>query len=70
MKRHRCCVDLLENELKFNELVVSVPFLKEHEIKKEGQLIRSQSNGPTDNEEKIREFMSITGSSYDDAKKS
>lgn len=26
MKRHRCCVDLLNNELKFNELVVSVPF--------------------------------------------
>jgi len=35
MKRHRCCVDLLENHLKFNELMVSVPFLKENEISKE-----------------------------------
>jgi len=79
MKRHRCCVDLIENHLKFNELMVSCPFLKEHEIGSEYLLTKSHSeisDNPTliksqsmTQEDKVKEFMALSNLDYDDAKK-
>jgi len=78
MKRHRCSVDFLENHLKFPELLVSIPFLKEHEIKKENALVKSNSdysnpeltkNQSMTQEDKIKELMSCANMDHDNAKK-
>jgi len=77
MKRHRCSVDFLEMHLKFPELLVSIPFLKEHEIKKENQLTKSNSeysnpeltkNQSMNHEDKIKELMSCANLDHDNAK--
>ena len=79
MKRHRCCVDLLENHLKFTELLVSIPFLKAHEIKKEYELTKTDGdlggsnlslsrNQSMSQDDKIKSFMSMANIDYEQAK--
>jgi DNA damage-inducible protein 1 len=34
LKRHQCCIDLVQNKLHFSQGAISVPFLSEGQIKK------------------------------------
>ncbi len=44
LKKHRCLIDLVNNVLKFTEARVDVPFIKDHQIKRNGVVLQSNQN--------------------------
>jgi len=66
LKRHQCCVDLVQNMLHMRNGEISVPFLSEGEIRKnefeeekQALLERQKSLGSKFREEDVKELMEV-----------
>lgn len=66
LKRHQCCIDLVQNMLHMRNGEISVPFLSEGEIKKnefeeekEALMERQKSLGSRFNEKDVKELMEL-----------
>ena len=66
LKRHQCCIDLVQNQLHMRNGEISVPFLSEGEIhknkleeEKDALLERQKSLGSKHNEADIKSLMEL-----------